>query len=270
MRESARGIAYRVDDLTPPWRSGARPVLLMHGIGTHSDAWGDWVPVLAGDRPVIRLDMRGWGRSVGLTSGPARLEELVDDLWGVVEGAGFGGPVHLAGESLGGTVVLAAAIARTGQTASVQMFNAGFKGDALGEVGNWTDQFAGGVEAWARRMMVNRFAPDIAMTPALEWFERTQRETDPETATALGAMLREVDLTEGLEDLRIPIMLVLPDGSPFVPVSHGVDAARVNPRLRLKVVPGTRHGLPYSHAESEAVAMRDRLRELPPEIRTLT
>jgi pimeloyl-ACP methyl ester carboxylesterase len=262
MRETSRGIAYRVDDLTPPWRSGARPVLLMHGIGTHSDAWGDWVPVLAGDRPVIRLDMRGWGRSDVLTDGQADLDLLVEDLWDVVDETGVTGPVHLAGESLGGTVVLAAAIARAERTASVQMFNAGFRGDALGEVGNWTDQFAGGVDAWAARMMKNRFAPDIPLTPALEWFERTQRETDPATASALGAMLRNTDLSEGLAGLTVPVTLVLPDGSPFVPVAHGLDATLVNPRIALKVVPGTRHGLPYSHAEQEAAQMRDRLRRI--------
>jgi pimeloyl-ACP methyl ester carboxylesterase len=75
-------------------------------------------------------------------------------------------------------------------------------------------------------------------------------------------MLRNTDLSEGLAGLTVPVTLVLPDGSPFVPVAHGLDATLVNPRIALKVVPGTRHGLPYSHAEQEAAQMRDRLRRI--------
>lgn len=265
MLESRRGIAYRVDDLSPPWRAGASPVILLHGIGTQSDAWGDWVPLLAGDRPVIRMDMRGWGRSAGLIQGRACLKDLVDDLWNVVDEAGVTTPVHLAGESLGGTVVLAAAIACPERVASLQLFNAGFKGAALGEVNNWNDQFDDGIEAWAQRMMANRFAPDVPLCPALRWFERTQLETNPTTASAMGTMLRETDLSEGLSSLSLPMTMVLPDSSPFVSVAHGVDATRMNSLLDLKVVPGTRHGLPYSHAKQEAVHLRDRLCKIDPE-----
>lgn len=95
------------------------------------------------------------------------MEELVEDFWEVADLAGPG-PIHLVGESMGGTIVLAAACARPDRVASVNISNASYKGKGLGELGYWTAQFAdGGSAGWGRRMMDNRFAPGAGERDAL-------------------------------------------------------------------------------------------------------
>ena len=53
---------YEDDDFTDPW---ARPdtVILHHGNAKNARLWYAWVPLLARDFRVIRLDARGFGRS---------------------------------------------------------------------------------------------------------------------------------------------------------------------------------------------------------------
>ena len=53
---------YRIDDFTDPW-TDAPWVVLMHGVAENSDAWYAWIPHLARRYRVLRLDVRGFGRS---------------------------------------------------------------------------------------------------------------------------------------------------------------------------------------------------------------
>jgi 3-oxoadipate enol-lactonase len=68
-------------------------------------------------------------------------------------------------------------------------------------------------------------------------------------------MLAAADLTEELKTLDVPISIVLPDSSPFVPVQHGVELHGLARHSKLRVVPGVRHGLPFAHAREEAFAL---------------
>ncbi len=253
MPETARGIHYRVDDVRAPWAGETLPVLFNHGIGTDMNIWADWVPVIAARHRVVRFDMRGFGRSPVPDEGHRwTMEELTSDLWSVADAAGAG-RVHLVGESMGGTIVLAAAIARPDRVASVTISNASYKGKGLGELAYWREQFAdGGAAGWSRRMMDNRFAPGAGEERALAWFEETQSRTRPHVAMGLGTLLAGSDLSEDLRALDVPISIVLPDSSPFVPVAHGVELKELAPDVRLRTVAGVRHGLPFSHGTAEA------------------
>jgi pimeloyl-ACP methyl ester carboxylesterase len=237
-------------------------VVFHHGIGTCMGIWAEWVPVIATHHPVLRFDMRGFGGSD--VPGEAyrwTMSDLVADLWDMADQTGSA-RVHLVGESMGGTVVLAAAAARPARIASVTVLNATFKGDGGGELNRWTRQFAAGPAAWSRRMMENRYAPGVGDPDALAWFEAQQAKTPPHVAIGLGKVLSETDLGEALEALTAPVSIVLPDASPFVPVAHGAELAKRMKNARLRVVPGVRHGLPFSHAKEEAAHLLNFLETL--------
>lgn len=241
------------DDLRAPWAEAALPIILHHGIGTTHAIWSEWVPVLAGRHAVWRFDMRGFGRSACPDEGHVwSIDGLIADVVSVI--ALTGAPrVHLMGESMGGSIVLATALARPDLVASVQISNASYKGKGLGELGYWHAQFAdGGPKGWSRRMMANRFAPGVGDPAGLAWFEAEQARTRPHVALGLGSVLAGLDLTERLPELAVPLSVVLPDRSPFVPVAHGMEHLTLVPGARLRVVPDTRHGLPFSHARIEA------------------
>lgn len=257
MPTTSSGLHYVEDDLRPPWRRGGLPVLLHHGIGTNHEIWSAWIPQVAARHRTVRLDMRGFGRSPVPSQDHAwSLEEMTGDVWAVADAAGLAGPIHLVGESMGGTIVLAAAIARPARVASVTLSNGSYKGAGIGQLPFWRAQFEeGGVPGWGRRMMENRFAPGHGDPDALAWFAEEQAKTRAHVAIGLGGVLAAADLSAELEAFDRPLNVVLPDRSPFVPVRHGAEILELAPSARLRVVPGVRHGLPFSQAESEAASL---------------
>ena len=55
-------LSYRIDDYTDPWRQ-ADTVVLVHAAMGSSNRFYAWVPHLARDFRVVRLDQRGHGQS---------------------------------------------------------------------------------------------------------------------------------------------------------------------------------------------------------------
>jgi 3-oxoadipate enol-lactonase len=256
MPTTADGIYYVTTDLRPPWVTSGLPVVFNHGIGTSLDIWAEWVPVIAARHPVLRFDMRGFGKSaIPSEHHQWSMAEMVKDLWDVADTAG-GGKVHLVGESFGGTIALAAAVARPARIASVTISNATFKGSGVGQLQYWKDEFAqGGAAGWGERMMVHRFVPGVGDPRALAWFASEQATTPPHVALGLGGVLAAADMTEDMKLLDVPVSIVLPDSSPFVPVQHGVELHHLAKHSKLRIVPGVRHGLPFVHAREEAAAL---------------
>jgi pimeloyl-ACP methyl ester carboxylesterase len=244
---------YRLDDLRPPWSGEALPVFFHHGIGTTMGIWAGWIPVVGRHHPLLRFDMRGFGGSeIPPEEHAWSIQGLVRDLWEVADVAGCG-RVHLVGESLGGSVVLAATLERPERVASVTVSNATHRGQGVGEIAAWRARFAeGGVAGWSARMMETRFAPGACEGRALAWFAEVQAKTRPHVAMGLARVLSQLDLGSALASLAPPLSIVVPDSSPFVPVEHAIEMFREAPSARLRVVPGVRHGLPFSHAEEEA------------------
>lgn len=88
-------------------RSGAgEPLLLLHGIGHHRQAWDPVVGILAAERDVIAVDLPGFGTSPGLPDGlPYDLATVAPVLGAFCEELGVRIP-HVAGNSLGGLLAL--------------------------------------------------------------------------------------------------------------------------------------------------------------------
>src|SRR5947207_5690301 len=73
-------LAYYVDDFTDPWKS-APTLLLLHAAMGSARRYFAWVPHLARDYRVVRLDLRGHGGSqVPPPDQPLALERLVADV----------------------------------------------------------------------------------------------------------------------------------------------------------------------------------------------
>ncbi|WP_341905498.1 alpha/beta hydrolase [Polaromonas sp. YR568] len=263
MSETSRGLFYQTTDIRPPWCSKGSAVFFHHGIGTNHAIWSEWVPIIAARYPVVQFDMRGFGNSI-VPDQPHlwSLQEMVDDVWDVVDAAGHH-RVHLVGESFGATVVLAAALARPDRVESLRMLNGTFKGQGLGELDKWEQQFAeGSSKGWSQRMMINRFHADACSPGALAWFEREQSKTLPWVAIGLGGVLAKLNLTPQLRNLKAATAIVLPDASPFISIEHGYEFVRHVKHAQLRVVAGARHGLPFSHAKTEAQALLNSLDSL--------
>ncbi|MGP3923413.1 alpha/beta fold hydrolase [Streptomyces sp. 8N616] len=82
------------------------PLLLLHGIGHHRQAWDPVLHVLATEREVVAVDLPGFGESPALPDGvPHDLETVVPALGALCEALELDRP-HAAGNSLGGLLAL--------------------------------------------------------------------------------------------------------------------------------------------------------------------
>ena len=257
MPRTARGLNYVVTDLRPPWRRGltsGRPVVFQHGVGASLDMFAEWVPVLAARHPIVRFDMRGFGQSaVPPEPHEWNMAELIADMIEVAESAFASAPVHLMGESIGGTIALAAALRHPSCCLSVAMSNAAIIGGRIGYAPGWRAEIDRvGIAGWSRRLMEMRFVPGAVPSDALAWFVDQQAKSPAHVVIGLGELLVGTDLTAELRGLKAPVLLMMPDRSPFVTLAQAGALAELVPSAEVAVFPGARHGLPFSHANAAA------------------
>lgn len=248
---------YDVVDQVAPWQVGGDPVLFHHGIGAGADLWAGWRPALADRYRLVAFDMRGYGRSeIPAADFKWSLELLVDDLIAVADAAGLR-RFHLVGESIGGTVALAAALARPARIATLTISNGAHLGASIQRVEAWRRQLdEGGVKGWSDAFMADRFHDDALSPERWAWFAAQQEKWPRDSIlNALGVLIG-TDLTARLGEIRCPTLLLHPDDSPFIPVPIMAELHRHLPDAELNVIGHARHGLPFSHATECAAALR--------------
>lgn len=238
-------VAYR--------RTGSgEPLLLLHGIGHHHQAWDPVLPVLALERDVIAVDLPGFGVSPALPEGvPYDLGSVVPVLGAFCEALGVDRP-HVAGNSLGG--LLALELGRAKLVRSVT---------ALSPAGFWTEgerryAFATlrAMRQGARAMplpLIERLARSAAGRAALTStiYARPGRRS-PEAVVAETVALREA--TGFHETLDVGRSVAFTDDVPGMPVTvawgsrdrlllrrQGIRAKHTIPGARLVRLPGCGH-----------------------------
>ena len=248
---------YDVVDLVAPWQRPRLPILFHHGIGASAGIWAGWRPALADAYRLVTFDMRGYGRS-NIPAADFRwsLDLLVDDLFAVADAAGLQ-RFHLVGESIGGTVALAAALARPARIATLTVSNGAHVGASIQRVEAWRRQLdEGGSKGWSEAFLRDRFHDDALSPERRAWFAAEQEKWPRASIlNALGVLIG-TDLTPRLADIKCPTLLLHPDGSPFIPVSVMAEMHRGLPDGELNVFGRSRHGLPFSHAAQCAQALR--------------
>ncbi|MFD7715351.1 alpha/beta fold hydrolase [Streptomyces sp. NPDC059814] len=234
-------------------RTGAgEPLLLLHGIGHHRQAWDPVVPVLAVERDVIAVDLPGFGASPALPDGvPYDLATVAPLLGNFCEALGLDRP-HAAGNSLGG--LLALELGREGLVRSVT---------ALSPAGFWTERERRYAFGTLRAM---RLAAGSMPLPLIERLSRTPAGRTVLTSTiyarpgrrsAEAAVLETVALREATgfrETLAAGREVRFTDDVPELPVTiawgsrdrlllrrQGIRAKHTVPGARLVRLPGCGH-----------------------------
>jgi pimeloyl-ACP methyl ester carboxylesterase len=240
---------YEIVDKVAPARGTREAVLFHHGIGASAGLWAGWFPALTDAHRVVSFDMRGYGRShIPAADFAWSLEQMVDDLFAVADAAALP-RFHLVGESIGGTVALAAALARPQRIATLTVSNGAHLGASIQRADAWRRQLDdGGVKGWSDAFLRDRFHDDALSPDQRAWFAAQQEKWPRESILNALRVLIGTDLSPRLKDIAQPTLLLHPDGSPFIPVPVMAELHRLLPDAELNVIGHARHGLPYSHA----------------------
>ena len=258
LAETVHGaLHYDVVDQVAPWQTESDPILFHHGIGASAGLWAGWWPALAGRYRLVAFDMRGCGRShIPSADFKWSLDLLVDDLFAVADAVGLS-RFHLVGESIGGTVALAATLARPERIATLTVSNGAHLGASIQRVEAWRRRLdEGGVKAWSDAFMSDRFHDDVLSPERRAWFAAQQEKWPRDSILNALGVLVGTDLTVRLREIRCPTLLLHPDGSPFIPVPIMAELHRHLPDAELNIIGRSRHGLPYSHADRCAMLLR--------------
>lgn len=228
------------------------PLVLLHGIGHHRQAWDPVVDILAAERDVIAVDLPGFGGSPALPDGMGYDLPTTNSVLGALFEALELDRPHVAGNSLGGLLALELGRERLARSVT-----------ALSPAGFWSEaerRYAFGVLMAMRQIsrrlpvpLVERLARTAAGRTALTstiYARPARRSPDAvvaETlalaqATGFDATLRSGTTVQFTDDLPgIPVTVGWGTRDMLLVRRQGVRAKQIIPKARLVRLPGCGH-----------------------------
>ena len=105
--------------------------------------------------------------------------------------------------------------------------------------------------------MHQRFVPGAIPVEKWNWLKPQQEKSPEHAVLGLGVALAEGDFRIGLEKFAQSLLMLMPDQSPYVPISHAAELTQIVKQTELQVFRGARHGLPLSHGKECARLLVD-------------
>lgn len=248
---------YQEDDFADAW-APHDTVFMQHGLVRNSNFWRPWVPTLAREYRVIRMDARGCGQSAD----PGRDYVYTTDGW-VKDFIGFLDAmkiekVHYIGESVGGIIGAASAAAHPARFHSLTLVSTPIR---IGEdtdkrlcfgYSSQTEAFEKmGLEAW----WLGSQEPSRAMfsNPAQdEYLAREFARTPVHVAGAIARWVVTARLADILPKITVPTMVLSPGLSPITTAEQQREFASLIPTAKQKVYQGAAHGMYYQMPDTLA------------------
>lgn len=243
MEVVSNGVRLHVQHLNPVPAGGrqAPPVVFLHGLGM--DNMASFYYTVAGavaktGAEAVLYDLRGHGDSERPRTGYT-MEDSVADLTGLLDALTIPGPVHLIGNSYGGTIALDFAVASPERVASIVLIEAHFNVDG------WSEQIA------AERERVAQVVAEMGEENLQAWIRRFGRKV-VKSMDALTDLANHTsfypDLTkarpvprEQLRALTCPVRAVYGENSDVRDFSR--QLADLLPHASLTVVEGVGHSV---------------------------
>jgi 3-oxoadipate enol-lactonase len=238
---AANGIRMHVQRMPAKGCASGRPprVVFIHGVGT--DSLASFYLTLAAPAAnagieVITYDLRGHGRSDRPPTGYT-VADAVDDLTALLAELDVAGPVHLVGNSFGGTVAFSFAHRFPDRVASLVAIES-----------------EPATESWSRKIAerLGEGAEKLVQAEVLSWIHDRHGSHMSRLGRAFGQVLATTsiaaDVPSGpllgsadLAAITVPVLAV------FGAESHVVEVAETLPDLlpdcRVEIIPGYEHGV---------------------------
>ena len=233
------GARIRMRDHRARTRRADAPVLVLsNSLATDAALWDPVLEPLCADYHVLTYDTRGHGASVA-PSASARLTDLADDLFAVMDTAGVAS-AFIAGISLGGMTGLQCALQAPARVSGLVACNCRASIDAAGIAG-WEQRLQvlreSGLDALAAVTLERWFTPEYrAAQPAVMARVRAMiGRTDPAGYEACVRAIQAIDLLAQLPAIRVPVLLVAgaQDGAAAPAVMQAMASAIEGARLEV-------------------------------------
>jgi len=218
-------LAFVVDDYTDPWKP-AETLIMVHAAMGSSRRFHAWVPHLARDFRVVRLDMRGHGASS--IPGPDQLRpaRVIQDVIDLADHLGCA-RFHLAGSSAGAVISQKVTIDHPDRVLTLASFAAtpGIK-HGNQDHSKWVARIGEkGVAAFLRETIADRMDVTKVEPGFVDWFIAESARSDPGLLARFVPMMREIDVLDEISRIGCPTLAVVPGGDPI----HSVEQYRVLP-----------------------------------------
>ncbi len=209
-------LAYDIDDFTDPWKE-APTLLLLHAAMGSAKRYYAWVPALARHYRVVRMDLRGHGRSeIPPADRALTLERLVADVIELIDHLGCAS-AHIVGNSAGGYLgqQLAMNQATATRVRSLMLFGStpGLKNS---QAPSWIPQIeAKGLRGFLAETIADRL-PLAEVGPGLvEWFLDQAARNDPAYIAKFVLLMASYDWSDQLGRIACPTLVVVPGAEPI-------------------------------------------------------
>ena len=224
---------------------GEGPVVAMsHSLGCNLSMWDEQARALKGRYRVLRYDTRGHG-GTSAPPGPYTLEQLAEDLYGLLNGLGVT-ETHFVGISMGGMIGQIFALKHPQMLQSLVLCGT-------------TSRFPPDVlPVWEERILtvVARGMEPMVEPTLLRWFTAPFRKQRQDIIDHVRTMLRStppkgyigcchaiprINTTDRLREIRCPALVIVGEEDPSTPVqmSRAIHAAL--PSADLTIFPGASH-----------------------------
>ena len=235
-------------------------VLLVHAIGCDHRMWDSLTAALAPYFRVVRMDVRGHGKSE-VTPRPYSLDQLADDARDVMDSLGID-KAHWVGLSMGGMIGQAFALRHPKRLARLVLANTtssyGPEGPAMWEA-RAKAVSDGGMAAIKDIVMGRYFSEEFrARNPSVvETVGNRFLATSPQGYIGCCDAIRALDFSSRLGGIDAPTLVIAGEKDLGTPVAMSQAIARAIPRAKLAVIPGAAHLSAVENPEAFARLVRD-------------
>lgn len=242
-REPGVRIHFTIDDYVDPWRD-SEWILMHHGVAQNLRRWRSWVPYVAREFRIVRVDFRGFGEStIPPDDSTPTLETLLEDSRGLLRHLNIE-RVHFVGASTGGMVGMLYASRYPGEILSLTLVNT-IPGMAkspanLKEWESFIDEK--GVRALFTAQVSDRFAVDRVPQAAIDWFIEDWSKVN---AGWLKRMLRAVslDISDCLTQIACPTLILWGEKDEVLPRPTQLLMVNSIPNAEFQIVRGHAHNI---------------------------
>lgn len=217
-----------------------------------SPTWRHWLHFFTEHFRYVRYDERGCGLT-DWNVPDLSLDRWVDDLEAVIEAAQPSGPVALLGISQGAAACIGYAVRHPERVSRMVLYGGYARGYANRGNPEGLREFQVVVDAirvgWGkenpafRQLFTSRFLPDGTPEQLAAFNELCRRTTSAEVAAKIMELRSKIDITDLLDRVRVPTLVIHADRDQVVPQSEGRLLASRIPNAQFAEVPSRNHVL---------------------------